>query len=238
MTIAPDDFKILADTLEKSSNRTRSIYYVFAIIYVWLTLYAVNAFVFPIRHERMKEIRTYVTDCQQLPRDEDLCKDLAGGLDQKKGDAAVIDLEKSPGFQRTFERSGLQHRRDTYLDEIAASRKFTFPLFGVSVDQDYFWLMNSLVGVIIYFVLIPALANEADLFGFMVAETGDDRMRLRIVLSSQVLSSPSDHHANTSRSYILLKKIVAIGPSAAGRDGCVVDIRQLARPRGRARAFF
>ena len=222
MTIAPDDFKILVDTLEKNSNRTRSIYYVFALIYISITLYVVNAFVYSFPRERMGLIREFVTECQPQqpppsPQQATDCGNLAKALDEKYPNKSAVPAKTGAASdanagasdsQTDFDSSGLKHRRDTYLDEIAASRKFTFPLFGVSVDQDYFWLMNSLIGVIIYFVLISALANEAELFCFMVDEVGNDRARLRIVLSSQVLSSPSDHHAKTPRSYTLLKSVL------------------------------
>ena len=111
------------------------------------------------------------------------------------------------GFLPVFTQSGLQHRRDTYLDEIAASRKFTFPLFGVSVDRGYFWLMNSLIGLVVYFVLLSALANEAHLFRFMVAAAGNNIARLQIVLASQVLSSPSDQE-DDAPVYTLVKRFL------------------------------
>jgi hypothetical protein len=202
MAIPADEFKILVETLERNSSRTRAIYYVFAIIYVSITLYAVSAFIFSIPQERMTRIRTFVTDCQLRHKQDAHCEELSAALGKE------MDLSTETDPVKDFDLTGLKHRRDTYLDEIATGRKFTFPLFGVSVDEDYFWLMNSMIGVIIYFVLISALANEADLFCFMIDESGDDRTRLQIVLSTQVLSSPSDHRANTPRSYTLLKRIL------------------------------
>jgi hypothetical protein len=191
MSITPssDDFKLLIDTLEKASNRTRSVYYFFSIIYIAITLYAVNAFVFSISRARLDEFRTFVTNCQAQVTATPHCANLALSLHNND-----IDKKDKSEFLKAFDEAGAKHRQDTYLDEIAANRKFTFPLFGVNVDEDYFWLMNSLIGVIFYFVLISALGNEAELFGFMIDKAGQDEARIRLVLSSQVLSSPSDHH--------------------------------------------
>src|SRR5262249_29458876 len=154
-------------------------YYFFALIYIAITLYAVNAFVFSIPRERLDLFHTFVTGCQAQVQEQETrsfsvpyddrpemtphCASLALSLHNND-----IDQKGRSGFLKEFNEAGAKHRQDTYLDEIAASRKFTFPLFGVNVDEDYFWLMNSLVGVIFYFVLISALSNEAELFGFMI----------------------------------------------------------------------
>ncbi|CCE05778.1 membrane hypothetical protein [Bradyrhizobium sp. STM 3843] len=218
MSIADGDFKTLLDTLEKSSNRTRSVYYVFAIIYISITLYAVNTFMFSFPDERLIRIRQFVAECedpQKQKQRDDHCIAIAVGIQKQQ-----VDLPPSSGFLEKFAQAEEQHRRDTYLDEIAASRKFTFPLFGVSVDRGYFWLMNSLIGVVIYFVLLSALANEAYLFGFMVAAAGSDIARLQLVLMTQMLSSPSDQDGNAPISYTLTKRFllqsVILLPVAAG----------------------
>ena len=208
MAIADDDFKILLDTLEKSSNRTRSVYYVFAIVYISITLFAVDAFMFPFPDERLNRIQFFVDECQDPKMLQDAhCRNLATGFKLKK-----TTLPTGSGHLSVFTHSGLQHRRNTYLDEIATSRKFTFPLFGVSVDRDYFWLMNSLIGLVVYFVLLSALANEAHLFRFMVAAAGNNNARLQIVLASQVLSSPSDQNEDApipyTLSYTLVKRFL------------------------------
>jgi hypothetical protein len=215
--IEPDKFKLLLDALEKASTRTRSIYYFFAIVYISITLYAANAFVFSFPQARLDEFHTWVTLCQQPKRQEDPhCANLGKSLHSTGTDARghmVVDRAISG---RTIEEkadaiadAGAKHRQDTYLDEIASSRKFTFPLVGVSVDVDYFWLMNSLIGTILYFVLISALTNEAELFGYMVDKASEDETHMRLVLSSQVLSSSSDHIREHRRGFdIALKSVL------------------------------
>src|SRR5262249_13433485 len=69
--------------------------------------------------------------------------------------------------------------------------------------------MNSLIGIVLYFVLLSALTNDAELFDFMVVEAGSDETRMRLVLSAQVLSAPSDHHPERrQRLYAALKSFL------------------------------
>jgi len=119
-----DNFKMLLESLEKSSDRTRSAYYFFVIINLSAFMYAISAFVYPISETRIN------------------------------------------------------------------------PLFGVNVDIEFFWLVMSILGPLMYFILYSNISNEIEQFNYLADYSMSDAVHLRLILATQVLSSPVDYRVN------------------------------------------
>jgi len=120
-----------------------------------------------------------------------------------------IPTDKTPMQDIAIER--IKHTQNSYIDEIAQTRKFTFPIFGFSVDGDYFWLTSALVGVLTLFVLASALANEAEMFSYLLTANSTVAERMRMVLATQVLTSPVDYKGEELRGiFPIIKNLMLI----------------------------
>jgi len=194
-------FNGIFEVLDKNSNRSRNVFYFFVLINIGGFLFSLNSFVYNFPRERLKEY----TQTLKCPPDNppEHCLNNLSQVDIK------IPTDKTPMQDIAIER--IKHTQNSYIDEIAQTRKFTFPIFGFSVDGDYFWLTSALVGVLTLFVLASALANEAEMFSYLLTANSTVAERMRMVLATQVLTSPVDYKGEELRGiFPIIKNLMLI----------------------------
>ena len=183
-------FAAISGILDQNANRSRIVFYFFVLINASLFLYALNAFVYNFPRERLKEYTSALICATEKPLSNH-CRNLLSQVD--------VNIPPDGGSSHDIALERVKHNQNTYIDEIAMTRRFTFPIFGFSVDIDYFWLIGGLVGVLTLFVLAAALANEAELFRYLLQQNTKDAERTRMLLATQVLTSPADYKGDELR---------------------------------------
>jgi hypothetical protein len=187
------NFTALLQVLDSNSNRSRNVFYFFVLINIGAFLFSVNAYLYNIPHVRLTEYTNTLLQCARDEKEKPLPQHCLNNLLQVDVNVPLDAKWREVALER------IKHNQNSYIDEIAQTRKFTFPIFGFTVDTDYFWLSAALVGMLTLFVLASTLANEAEIFKHLLDANAADPERIRMILATQVLTSPVDYRGVEQR---------------------------------------
>ena len=174
------EFDVYFSRLEKVSDSTRSIIYVFIVVYLALLMYALQTFGYPAREFTYENILLQAKcryDSNRTSTCEPLLKDI---LDQ---------VNIPPALKDDLEKDFWEHKLQRFYDDSVAQRTFQFPVFGATTDRDLMWLIFPLPGVIAYLIILFALRQRVATFRFIMNKNKNDPLRLRLILSTLMLSS-------------------------------------------------
>jgi len=172
------EFDAYFSRLDKASDSTRSIIYVFIIVYIAVLLYALNAFVYPVRQHNYEDILLQV-ECRYDRTNK--CERFKEFLDS---------VDVPPALKDEVEKSLWEHKLQLFYDDSVSVRTFQFPVFGITTDRDLLWIIFPLLGVIAYLIILIALQRLVATFVFIMNRNKNDPVRLRLILSTLMLSSP------------------------------------------------
>jgi hypothetical protein len=176
--MSKEDFAAYFAVLEKSSDRARSIIYAFVIVYITLLFYALNTLAYPTAQYLYNDF-TKLVECWEANQN---CT--------AESHKEYVSHLKEPPQLRTLEESFWQHQRQLLWDESLALRTYHVPIFGVGTDRDLVWITFPFLGIFGYYLIWLALARVKSLFCFLAEQNKSDPMRLRLILSTQLLTSP------------------------------------------------
>ena len=179
------EFDAYFSRLDKASDSTRSIIYVFIIVYIAVLLYALNAFVYPVRQYNYDDILLRV-ECR-YDRTSKQCEQLKEFLDK---------VGLPPALKDDVERDLWEHELQLFYDDSVSVRTFQFPVFGITTDRDLLWIIFPLMAVIAYLIIWLALQRLVATFVFIMNRNKDDPVRLRLILSTLMLTSPLNAEVN------------------------------------------
>jgi hypothetical protein len=128
--------------LDKASDRTRSVLYVFIIVYIAVLLYGLNAFAYPARQFTYDNVSLQAR-CRYNP-EYNKCAQVMNVLSSAK---------QPPQLEETIEKNLWGHQLQLFYDDSVAVRTFKFPIFGLETDRDLLWLIFPLVGIIGYYIV-------------------------------------------------------------------------------------
>jgi hypothetical protein len=173
------EFDAYFSRLDKASDSTRSIVYVFIIVYIAVLLYALNAFVYPVRQHGYDDILLRV-ECR-YDRTSKQCEQFKEFLDT---------VSTPPALREELERDLWKHKLQLFYDDSVSVRTFQLPVFGITTDRDLLWIIFPLMAVIAYLIIWLALQRLVGTFVFIMDRNKNDPVRLRLILSTLMLTSP------------------------------------------------
>ena len=176
------EFDVYFSRLEKSSDSTRSIIFVFIVVYLALLMYALQTFGYPARQFTYDDVLLQVK-CRYESNRTSKCEPLSKGL--------LDEVNVPPALKDDLEKDLWKHKLQLFYDDSVAQRTFQFPVFGATTDRDLMWLIFPIPGVIAYLIIWLALRQLVETFLFIMNRNKNDPLRLRLILSTLMLSSPS-----------------------------------------------
>jgi hypothetical protein len=179
------EFDAYFSRLDKASDSTRSIIYVFIIVYIAVLLYALNAFVYPVRQYNYDDILLRV-ECR-YDRASKQCEQFKQFLDK---------VGIPPTLKDDVEKDLWKHELQLFYDDSVSVRTFQFPVFGITTDRDLLWIIFPLMAVIAYLIIWLALERLVATFIFIMNRNKNDPVRLRLILSTLMLTSPLNAEVN------------------------------------------
>ena len=198
--MANEDFKQCYDVLQRLGDRSQSIIYAFVLIYGALLLWSLNTIVYPSEQQRLGQI---------LEKDAHIIKCLAsfeskGAVDRACADTLKISsldyrVKLDPAFAnapgaKQFDLSKIDsdfilHELQYQRDRSSQVSQFNVPLFGVSSDRAWLWIVNITLGPLFYFLIRASLANFRFLEIMLYERNKDQPIRLLLLSVTQVISS-------------------------------------------------
>ena len=216
-------FKLSLDALQKSSDRTRSILYVFIIINSTILFAYINGTTFSLKQERLDTLHGIVGCYAELkvrvpPRTDptDDCGEYWKTL-ASVWPGYSSSILKKPRFlsssppsdhQRGLEISVsedlaidiLRARAIAVQQDLFSERNFQFPLFGISIDLDYLWLPAGLISILSLYILSASISTGWRDFDLAMQLAANNSTEKKLVLSTQVLCLEASVGVITSRS--------------------------------------
>jgi hypothetical protein len=198
--MANEDFKQCYDVLQRLGDRSQSIIYAFVLIYGALLLWSLNAIVYPSEQQRLGQI---------LKKDAHIIKCLASFESKDTVDRACADtlnessldylVKLDPAFEiapgaKQFDLSKIDsdfilHELQYQRDRSSQVSQFNVPLFGVTSDRAWLWIVNITLGPLFYFLIRASLANVRFLETMLYERNKDQPVRLLLLSVTQVISS-------------------------------------------------
>lgn len=164
--------------LGKASDRAQSVLYVFIVVFIAMLLYALN-FVHP-EWQFLYDDASLRARC--LSQSEDpKCQNLKD---------FVANERRPPALKNTMEENLWNHQLQLFYDHSVNDRTFKFPIFGWETDRNYFWLIFPLIGIISYYIVWLAFSRPVWLFKFLLDRNRSDAVRLRLIRSSLMVTTP------------------------------------------------
>jgi hypothetical protein len=201
--MSKEDFAAYFAALEKSSDRARSLIYIFTIVSITVLFYVINSFVYPSRQFTFELIKQIVECRYDTTTPNQICTDL--------GPTFIKKLTAPPQLQKDMEKDWWQHQLNLFYDDSVSTRTFQFPFFGITADRDLVWMIFPFLGILQYYLIWLALARAKSLFCFLAEQNKSDPTRLRLILSTQLLTSPlNDQSSELSKVHQTVWKILAI----------------------------
>lgn len=196
-----EDFAACFATLEKSADRTRSTIYVFLIVYAAVAVYTLNAFIYPARQFRFETVKAQLADIAHCRMDP---QDLVPSTRNSSKPPTCDALLRGNAFSRevtaqygSIEQDYLGHVVQRTQDDSARIADFTVPVVGVVTDRDWFWLINALAGVLVYYMIIACFETYIRMLDYLLTQSTGNAARLRMILTTIVLTAP--HHLKSKR---------------------------------------
>jgi hypothetical protein len=183
--MSKEEFDAYYAALDKGSDRARSVIYVFIIVFTAILFYMLNSFVYPSRQYTFDTIRE-IASCRYDAQDRDLCA-------QDLGLATLQHLNLPPKLIDQIEQGLWQHELTLSYDDSVALRTFQFPIFGITTDRDLIWVIFPFIGILGYYIVWLSLAKVVTMFNHILAGNSADPVRLRLILSTQVLTAPMNN---------------------------------------------
>jgi hypothetical protein len=184
LDMSKEDFAAYFSSLEKSSDRARSTIYIFTVVYIAVLFWALNL-VYPSRQIVFNTISKNVVSRYTEPSGEN-CKTSKNPLcsqDHK------ITPQEQQGIQ-DIEKGIWQNQLNSAYNDSLSLRTIQLPIFGLTTDRDFAWVIFPFLGILGYYLVWLALARVRSLFRFLFEQNHSEPTRLRLILSTQQLTSP------------------------------------------------
>jgi hypothetical protein len=195
-----EDFKQCYDVLQRLGDRSQSIIYAFVLIYGALLLWSLNAIIYPSEQQRLGQI---------LKKDALIIRCLASFESKKPIDGACANalnessldyrVKLDPTFgiapgSSQFDLSRIDsdfmlHELQYQRDRSSQVSQFNVPLFGVTSDRAWLWIVNITLGPLFYFLIRASLANFRFLETMLYEQNRDQPIRLILLSVVQIISS-------------------------------------------------
>ena len=167
--------------LGKASDQTRSVLYVFIIVYIAMLLYGLNAFVYPTGQFIYNQLNLHAR-CLYHPE--------GAKCETPEIKSFLAGSKLPPPPEENLERSLWSHQLEHFYDNSAALRTFKFPILGWETDMEFHWLIFPLIGMISYYILGLAFSRTIEMFRFLLNRNRTDAVRLRLIQSTVVITTP------------------------------------------------
>jgi hypothetical protein len=119
------EFDAYFSRLERASDSTRSIIYVFIVVYLALLMYSLQTFGYPARQFTYDDVLLQVK-CRYESNRTSKCESLSKGL--------LDEVNVPPALKDDLEKDLWKHKLQLFYDDSVAQRTFQFPVFGATTE--------------------------------------------------------------------------------------------------------
>jgi len=194
-----EDFNQCFGALQTLEESGRKLIYAFVLIYGALSLWALNALVYPSEQQRLGAIMKKDVDTIRCLIALEKAVDIDEKCSQNLGSSLYYRVKAGLGSGTTlpaglFDPSKIDsdymlHELEYQLDRSSQVSQFNVPLFGITSDRAWLWVVNIVLGPLFYFLIRGSLGNIRFLLTALYNNCGGRRVRLLLLAVIQIVSS-------------------------------------------------
>jgi hypothetical protein len=205
------DFKQCFDVIQKTGENTRSIIYVYILIFGALLIWALNAIVYPAEQSRIDQIRQkqvegikclirlegqkahLASDDNARDKFNKQCSKFLQGtsleFDIGEDGAMVFNKETEKFEVPKMDIEFMKHELQYQSDKAAELARFSVPIIGISSDRNWLWLIGVTLGPLFYYFIRDSFSNLQFLLDYVYERNSEKPHRLALLATTQIISS-------------------------------------------------